>query len=129
MLRFVVAILDHSEADEIIRAQAFLVVQHRHGVGAHDRAAGRARERLFDRRSSRNVLRWAAILRSYPLRRQEKRKREGCIRKEGISLVCYLVLETVGAVKRDAVLLIVAKRLVGLFLDILVAETKSDMGC
>ena len=37
------------------------------------------------------------------------------------------VLETVGAVKRDAILLIVAKRLIGLLLGILIAKTKRDM--
>src|SRR5437867_1011633 len=56
----------------------------------------------------------------------KKRRRKSCRGKEGISLVCF-VLETVGTVKRDAVLFVVAEWLVGLLLDILVAKTKSDM--
>jgi hypothetical protein len=71
VLRFIITILNHSETHEIIRAQTFLVVKHCHGVGAHYRAAGRAREWLFDPRSSRGVLKWTALLRSYPRRRKK----------------------------------------------------------
>jgi hypothetical protein len=73
-LRFIVAILNHPEADEIVWAQSLLVVQYRHGVCAHDRVAGCAQEWLLDRRSSRNVLKWTAILCNYA---RHQKKKEG----------------------------------------------------
>ena len=38
MLRFVVAIFDNAEADVIVRPEPLLVVEHGHGIGAHDGA-------------------------------------------------------------------------------------------
>jgi len=39
-LGFLVAIFDNAEADVIVRAELFLIVEHRHGVGPHDCAGG-----------------------------------------------------------------------------------------
>ena len=68
VLRFVITILNHSEANEIIRTQALLVVKHCHGVSAHNCAAGRARKWLFDGRRFRGVLKGTAFLRNGRLR-------------------------------------------------------------
>jgi len=87
VLRLVITILNHSEADEIIRAQALLVVKHCHGIGAHDGAAGRAREWLFDGRRSRGVLIWTALLRSHGLRGKKNGNEKVAKEKKAFHLV------------------------------------------
>ncbi len=62
-LRFIIAILHDAKTDEIIAAEALFVIEHPHGVGAHDRTAGRARTGRLDRGSSRGEGKRATILR------------------------------------------------------------------
>ena len=108
-LGFVVAILDNAEADVIVRPEFLPVVEHRHGIGSHDRAGGRR----FDHSCFGNRRRhsWAGLL-----RRERHRPRDGGSGEEcegpGSHAMAIVSLETVGAIKRDAILAVIAQQLI-----------------
>jgi hypothetical protein len=107
-LRFFVPIFDDAEADVIVRAEPLLVVEHCHGIGPHDSAGGG----FFHHGRLRNGGHGTGLLR---LERQGAR--EAGSEEEGggpgsHAVSIFSLLEAIGAIKRDAILPVIAQRLI-----------------
>src|SRR5688572_27851036 len=107
MLGFFVAILNHAEADGIVRTELLLVVEHRHGIGSHDRAGGGGLDRSGLGNRGRHHSRGGI------LRRKQHWPADGGSSEEcegpGSHAIANFSLEAVSAIDRNAILAVIAE--------------------
>src|SRR5205085_10397564 len=123
MLGFVVAILDNTKTEVVVRPELLSLVEHIHGIGSHDGAGGGR----LDGGGFGNRRHWAALLGQERQRRCDRGSKEECESPGSHAVAIVSLLEAVGAIERDAILPVIAQRLIRIFLGVLITKPEGYM--